>query len=102
MDEQLTGAFAADIVTEELEIVLNLRGRAIVLRSGANRDGSERRSIVGRIVRLKRLVAEIQPRPRTLLISGLHLLRPHVVESNPRVVAQFGFAGILAGEDQRV
>src|ERR1700728_2454278 len=46
MDEQLTGVLATDIVAEELEVILNRRAGAIVLRSRAHSDGRERRSIV--------------------------------------------------------
>src|SRR5665213_1283438 len=102
MDQGLPGVFTSDVAFEELEVVLNLWGSAIVLRSRAHRDGCERRSVVQGVVCLKRLVSEIQPRPSTLLISALLLQCPHVVESGPRVVAQFAVPGIRAGQDQRI
>src|SRR5665213_1343395 len=97
MNQRLPGSFAPQVVTQELEVMLNLRNSAIVLWSHAHRHRGKRRSIIGGVGRLKRLVSEIQPRPRTLLITGLILLRPHVVESGPRVVTQFTLPSIRAG-----
>src|SRR5579872_5852644 len=97
MNQGLAAALAADIVAERFEVFLNFWSRSIALRSGAHGDRRKRRPIVDRIHRFKRLVPGIQPWPCALLVSGLRLLRPHVIERGAGILAELAVPGVRGG-----
>jgi hypothetical protein len=100
MDQWLFVNVPADVVGKERQVIGNFRSLAIVPRRHANCDSPESRPIISRIPRLKRLIPEIEPRPRALFLPAPDLERPHVTERGPCIVAQHTTATVRAGQNK--
>src|SRR5438874_2833221 len=80
MVQGLRRVIARQVFAQQLQMILDLRERSIVLRGDSHRQGSEGGSIVLRVRYFPGRQIEVEPRPRSAIRPARELHGPHVLE----------------------
>lgn len=98
--EGLSRRCARKVVAQQLDVRLNSRLGAIVLRGNSNGNRCKASAVKDRVGRFPRFVAELDPRPSTFVVSSRFLCFPHVTKRKKRVRTDFAALFILPGQYQ--